>query len=154
MGEGAIPPPNFLTSTSFHKASLSQYFKMQSPIGHWLTQKMEFKKCTTCVLLILLAIGMLSASAPAPFFALASGNREHYLVPAIPAWQQVNSNGFGDPQAPEVSALEAFNGYLYAGTYNPVNPAPGQLYDGAQIFRSPDGSSSNSCHTARVREHA
>ncbi len=88
-----------------------------------------------------LAAGMLSASAPAPFFALASGNREQYLVPAIPAWQQVNSNGFGDPQAPEVSALEAFNGYLYAGTHNPVNPAPGQLYDGAQIFRSPDGSS-------------
>ena len=100
---------------------------------------MEFKKRVTRILMIFMAAGMLSASIPAPFFALASGNREHYLVPAIPAWQQVNSNGFGDPQAPEVSALEAFNGYLYAGTYNPVNPAPGQLYDGARIFRSSDG---------------
>ena len=50
---------------------------------------------------------------------------------AAPAWQQANSSGFGDPQASEVSALEAFNGYLYAGTSNPT--------DGARIFRSQDG---------------
>lgn len=55
----------------------------------------------------------------------------------LPNWQQVNSNGFGDPGAGEVSALEAFNGYLYAGTHNPIDAA--QLFDGAGIFRSPDG---------------
>jgi len=52
-------------------------------------------------------------------------------------WEQANSNGFGDPQVFEVSALEAFGGYLYAGTYNPIDPEP--LFDGTQIFRSPDG---------------
>jgi uncharacterized membrane protein len=56
---------------------------------------------------------------------------------AVPGWEQVNSNGFGVQQAGEVSALEAFNGYLYAGTHNPIDPEP--LYDGAGIFRSPDG---------------
>ncbi len=35
--------------------------------------------------------------------------------------------------------MKSFNGYLYAGTFNPINPLPGQLYDGAQVFRSPDG---------------
>lgn len=52
-------------------------------------------------------------------------------VQAIPAWQQVNSNGFGDAQNDEVSALAVFNGYLYAGTSNAT--------DGALIYRSPDG---------------
>lgn len=56
---------------------------------------------------------------------------------ALPAWEQVNSNGFGDPQTGEVTALETFNGDLYAGNYNPINPEP--LFDGAQIFRSSDG---------------
>ena len=46
-----------------------------------------------------------------------------------PGWQQVNANGFGDPKELEVNALEAFNGYLYAGTYNMVDPL--QLFDGA-----------------------
>ena len=50
----------------------------------------------------------------------------------IPAWQQVNSNGFGDLDAVEVSALGSFDGYLYAGTHNPV--------DFTLIYRSPDGS--------------
>jgi len=50
----------------------------------------------------------------------------------VPVWEQVNSNGFGDSQTGEVSALEVFNGYLYAGTSNPIS--------GARIFRSPDGS--------------
>jgi hypothetical protein len=51
----------------------------------------------------------------------------------------VNSNGFGDPQELEVSALEAFNGYLYAGTQNLVAPGPVPIFDGGRIFRSPDG---------------
>jgi len=53
----------------------------------------------------------------------------------VPAWEQVNSNGFGDIQTDEVSALEVFNGYLYAGTSNPIS--------GARIFRSQDGSTWN-----------
>jgi len=59
------------------------------------------------------------------------------IAQAVSDWEQVNSNGFGDPGTGEVSALESFNGFLYAGTYNPIDPA--LLYDGAQIFRSPDG---------------
>ena len=54
-----------------------------------------------------------------------------FTATAVSPWQQVNSNGFGDPQADEVSAVEAFGGYLYAGTSNTTN--------GARIFRSSDG---------------
>lgn len=50
---------------------------------------------------------------------------------AVTVWQQVNSSGFGDPLAHEVSAVAAFNGYLYAGTSNATNSA--------RIFRSADG---------------
>jgi hypothetical protein len=59
------------------------------------------------------------------------------LASEAPTWDQVNSNGFGDQDAGEVTALETFNDYLYAGTHNPIDPEP--LYDGAGIFRSPDG---------------
>ena len=55
----------------------------------------------------------------------------HELALALPAWQQANSNGFGDPLAGEVSALEAFNGYLYAGIHSDAHDA--------LIYRSPDG---------------
>jgi len=57
---------------------------------------------------------------------------EQVVAQSVPDWEQVNSNGFGDPQTVEVSALEVFNGYLYAGTSNSIS--------GARIFRSPDGS--------------
>ncbi len=50
---------------------------------------------------------------------------------AVSSWQQVGSDGFGDPLAEEVSAVAAFDGYLYAGTSNPTNDA--------RIFRSADG---------------
>ncbi len=59
----------------------------------------------------------------------------------VPTWQQVNINGFADVGAPgavEVSAGEAFGGYLYAATYNPIDLPPSTL-DGTQIFRSADG---------------
>lgn len=59
------------------------------------------------------------------------------VAQAVPTWEQVNSNGFGNPQELEVSALESFNGYLYAGTYNVIDPLA--LFDGARIYRSPDG---------------
>jgi hypothetical protein len=65
------------------------------------------------------------------------------VADAVPGWQQVNSNGFGDPQTGEVTALETFNGYLYAGTHNPVSPGPTPIFDGGQIFRSLDGVSWN-----------
>jgi hypothetical protein len=84
---------------------------------------MKRSKLIVGALVILLVAGATGISVAAP---VAEG-----LSQAVPGWQQVNSNGFGDPQAGEVSALEAFDGYLYAGTYNPVAFT--------QIFRSPDG---------------
>jgi hypothetical protein len=92
---------------------------------------MAHKKLASGVLVILLVAGV---SASARYASSAYGQA---LAQEVPGWQQVNSNGFGDQQTGEVSALEAFNGHLYAGTHNPIDPAP--LYDGAQIFRSPDG---------------
>ena len=75
-------------------------------------------------------------SAPAGALNIAGvPNTDNFIVPArnllISGWEQVNVNGFGDPNAGEVSALAEFNSYLYAGTSNPVA--------GARIFRSPDG---------------
>ncbi|MFL7840312.1 MAG: FixG Ig-like domain-containing protein [Candidatus Promineifilaceae bacterium] len=69
-------------------------------------------------------------------FTLAGST--YAFVQVVSGWEQTNSNGFGDAQVFEVSALEAFDSYLYAGTYNPIDPGP-QL-DGAQILRSSDGS--------------
>jgi hypothetical protein len=53
------------------------------------------------------------------------------LPSEVPIWQQVNNNGFGDQDTAGVTALAAFNSYLYAGTSNSI--------DGAQILRSQDG---------------
>jgi len=75
---------------------------------------------TLLLLLILLFTGAAGLSTFAP---------DAYGAPA--GWQQVNSNGFGDPDAEEVSAVAAFAGSLYAGTSNPT--------DGARIFRAADG---------------
>jgi len=74
---------------------------------------MEHKKLVIGVLVIFLVAGIAGVGA------------------AGPCWQQVNSNGFGDPLAGEVSALEAFNGYLYAGIHSDANDA--------RIYRSSDG---------------
>ena len=114
---------------------------------------MRHKKLTLIALVVLLVAGVASVSACAPE-ASSTRSIESASAPELPApgaysqavqgiaqappvWEQVNSNGFGDPQVGEVTALEAFNGFLYAGTYNPIDPAP--LYDGAQIFHSSDG---------------
>jgi hypothetical protein len=96
-----------------------------------MPQKIFFIGFLVLILLTSAAAGALAS--PPGVISIQEGSLE------TPGWQQVNSSGFGDAQAVEVSALESFNGYLYAGTHNPVDPAPGQLYDGAQIFRSPDG---------------
>jgi hypothetical protein len=100
---------------------------------------MEQKKLFIGVLVIVLLAGVAGVSASASVARGAHSHSMQELAQEVPGWQQVNSNGFGDPLAGEVSALEAFNGYIYAGTFNPINPAPGQLYDGARIFRSSDG---------------
>jgi len=75
------------------------------------------------ILLGLLIAGVTGLSAAAP----AAGA----LAQETPGWEQVNTNGFGDPQTVEVSALEVFSGQLYAGTTN--------FAEGARVFRSPDG---------------
>ena len=98
---------------------------------------MRHRKFSFSVLVLLLIAGVSGVSACAP----VANNDYDAGVPqfaqGVPDWQQVNISGFGDPQTVEVTAIEAFNGYLYAGTYNPIDPVP--LFDGAQIFRSPDG---------------
>lgn len=98
---------------------------------------MRHNKFFTGVLVLLLLAGISGISACTPAAANAYSLAVSEFVQAAPDWQQVNSNGFGGPQTLEVSALAAFNGYLYAGTYNPIDP--GTIFDGAQIFRSPDG---------------
>jgi len=92
---------------------------------------MALKKLTMGVLAILLMAGVGGVSAATPETGHAPGHSIQALTQAVPGWQQVNSNGFGDQQTGEVSALAPFNGYLYAGTHNAT--------DGARIFRSPDG---------------
>jgi hypothetical protein len=92
--------------------------------------------------LIFLLITGISVSACTPVVSGAPSTniiaiQELAQTALLPGWQQANTNGFGDPKELEISALEAFNGYLYAGTYNIVEPLV--LFDGARIFRSPDG---------------
>jgi len=98
---------------------------------------MAYKKLTFSFLFIILLAGAVGISAFAPDARGAHSRITQELVLEVPAWLQVNSNGFGDQQTREVSALEAFDGYLYAGTHNPIDPEP--IFDGAQIFRSSDG---------------
>jgi len=89
-------------------------------------------------ILILLLLGCLpGVSDSTPAASQASSQEAQDFPQAVPVWEQVNSNGFGDPTTGEVSALGAYNGYLYAGTHNLIDPEP--LFDGAQIFRSSDG---------------
>ncbi|HSF82571.1 MAG TPA: hypothetical protein VLA49_15150 [Anaerolineales bacterium] len=96
---------------------------------------MERKPFTVAVLVFFLFAGI----AVVPTFSSIGSHNVQDFPQVVPAWQQVNTNGYGDPTTDEVTALEAFNGYLYAGTHNPIDPPPGPLYDGAQIFRSADG---------------
>jgi hypothetical protein len=98
---------------------------------------MKYKKLAIGVLVILLASSMIGASAFTPSAGRLSPHANPDSADEVLDWEQANSNGFGDPGELEVSALEAFNGYLYAGTYNPIDPAP--LYDGARIYRSSNG---------------
>ncbi|HEX6303591.1 MAG TPA: hypothetical protein VFZ76_05330 [Anaerolineales bacterium] len=91
---------------------------------------MKVKAFAIMLLIILVVPGVTGISAPADA-AGTHDNSVQVVAPQAPGWQQANENGFGDPDISEVSALVAFNGYLYAGTSNST--------DGARIFRSPDG---------------
>jgi hypothetical protein len=82
-------------------------------------------------LAILLATGAAGVFAAAPHFVRAHSANIPASIQEEPGWQQANGDGFGDPDAGEVSALAAFGSYLYAGTHNAI--------DGALILRSPDG---------------
>ena len=92
---------------------------------------MGHKKLSNSVFVLCLIAWVSGVSACAPEASSAYSPQVPEFAQAVPDWLQVNSNGFGDPQAGEVSALETFSGQLYAGTSNPT--------DGARIFRSPDG---------------
>jgi len=95
---------------------------------------MGHKRLASSVLVVLSVAGIAGVSAFVPGTGSAPGTYVHDargIAQETPGWQQVNSNGFGDPQAVEVSSLEVLNGRLYAGTSNPTH--------GARIFRSSDG---------------
>lgn len=98
---------------------------------------MKLKQLASGILFFFLAASLISNPALASGARSLSRQSGPDLALELLDWEQANSSGFGDPGELEVSALEGFNGYLYAGTYNPIDPA--LLYDGARIYRSPDG---------------
>ena len=101
------------------------------------TMKHRIVEVGILLMVMLSGAACVSASAPEASSPPTHSSETGQAVAAIPGWQQVNVNGFGDPQTDEVTALEAFNGYLYAGIHNPVDPEP--LFDGARIYRSATG---------------
>lgn len=83
-----------------------------------------------------LAIGLLVSLSFGGVSGLsASAHKASIMNPELALgmsiWEQVNSNGFGNPQAVEVSALAAFNGSLYAGISDSINKA--------RIYRTQNG---------------
>jgi sugar lactone lactonase YvrE len=61
-------------------------------------------------------------------------HRIQKFAPGVPDWQQVNINGFGERFAKGITAVEEFNGQLYAGT-----STSWEMGMGAQIYRTGDG---------------
>ena len=98
---------------------------------------MERKKLFAGVLLLLLIAGVPGNSTRAVAKEYTGQFSRARFAQVLPDWQQMNINGFGVPQTKQVSALEVFNGYLYSGTFNPIDSPTG--LDGAQIYRSPNG---------------
>ena len=94
---------------------------------------------TLVILLVVGTAGLSASAADAGSVPRTNIPGAQGIAPAIPipSWQQANSNGFGDPKEQEVSAVEAFNSYLYAGTHKVIDPLA--IFDGARIFRSADG---------------
>jgi streptogramin lyase len=66
------------------------------------------------------------------FVSDQANSRIQIFAPGVPGWIQMNINGFGDPDTIGVTALENFNGQLYAGASNWV--------DGGQVWSTSDGS--------------
>lgn len=94
---------------------------------------MKHRKFALGIVMFALVLSLSEAAgllASAPEAAVSTGSMPGVLL-AEPGWEQANSDGFGDPDAVEVTALAVFNSYLYAGTHNAT--------DGALILRSPDG---------------
>lgn len=92
-------------------------------------RKMVYRYLVLLLVVFILAFGSVKITA-------YGSNLDAPVLGAL-TWQQVNTNGFGDPQTAEVTALAEFKGNFFAGNFNLVDPEP--LFDGAQIFKSPDG---------------
>ncbi len=79
------------------------------------------------VIILLLGLG---------FVGLLAGLAAHQAqaMAPLPTWQQVNSDGFGDPEDQQIPSLEVFGDYIYAGVHH---------WDGvtasAQVWRASDG---------------
>jgi hypothetical protein len=56
-----------------------------------------------------------------------NNHRIQKFAPGVPGWKQVNINGFGNRDTMDVSTLDVFGGYLYAGTWS------------SQMWRTADG---------------
>jgi hypothetical protein len=85
--------------------------------------------------IVTIVAALLAASVTRVFASVPHTSSGRSADPTVvlvePGWQQVNSDGFGDASATEVTALAVFGSYLYAGTHNAT--------EGALILRSPDG---------------
>ncbi len=64
--------------------------------------------------------------------ASVSAGVYRYTLPPLPSWEQVNTNGFGDPANFLIGTLDTFGGWLYAGTWRNDER-------GAQVWRTADG---------------
>jgi hypothetical protein len=62
---------------------------------------------------------------------LGAGAGAIYSTANGTSWTQSSTDGFGNSNNTDISALTSFNGYLYAGTFNATN--------GAEIWRTADG---------------
>lgn len=59
--------------------------------------------------------------------------RIQVFAPGTPGWQQANINGFGDRTNVNIHTVAAFQGQLYAGTYNDAG-------QGTQLWKTQNGS--------------
>ena len=81
---------------------------------------------TISIVLISMLVGLSTSAAQGSQMAGLP-----YRVSGVHGWQQANPDGFGNPLITGVSALEEFDGQLYAGASN--------FAEGGQIWRSSTG---------------